>query len=203
MKRVIDSLSLQSPAIDQHHSFAFQGNYNRQDVHQPDDCSWHPCQTIIVPHEEQKKKWLDLDADRRKQLKVRNSLLSLISSLSGHSRLLQIGGWLLAGAATIGAGYHAWDNKGPRTEEEVGLLPYSHSDISLLNLVTETSFHVGLQRWQRDAYVRTEEFRNHGPRAPTIWVLVDGRDKIPKSAIEAGKDKNGHPVYFARVLLRR
>jgi hypothetical protein len=47
--------------------------------------------------------------------------------------------------------------------------------------------------------VRTEEFRNHGPRAPTTWVLVDGRDKIPKSAIEAGKDKDGHPMYFARV----
>ena len=56
-----------------------------------------------------------------------------------------------------------------------------------------------MQRWQRDAYVRTEEFRNHGPRAPTTWVLVDGRDKIPKSAIEAGKDKDDHPIYFARV----
>ena len=52
----------------------------------------------------------------------------------------------------------------------------------------------GLQGWQRDAYVRTEEFRNHGPRAPTTWVLVDGRDKIPKSAIEAGTDKDGHPI---------
>ena len=47
--------------------------------------------------------------------------------------------------------------------------------------------------------MRTEEFRNHGPRAPTTWVLVDGRDNIPKSAIEAGKDKDGHPMYFARV----
>jgi hypothetical protein len=57
----------------------------------------------------------------------------------------------------------------------------------------------GLQRWQRDAYVRTEEFRNHGPRTPTTWVLVDRRDKIPKSAIEAGKDKDDHLIYFARV----
>ncbi len=56
-----------------------------------------------------------------------------------------------------------------------------------------------MQRWQRDAYVRTEEFRNHGPRTPTTWVLVDERDKIPKSAIEAGRDKDGHPMYFARV----
>jgi hypothetical protein len=47
--------------------------------------------------------------------------------------------------------------------------------------------------------VRTEEFRNHGPRAPTTWILVDGRDKIPNSAIEAGKDKDGHPTYIARA----
>jgi hypothetical protein len=57
----------------------------------------------------------------------------------------------------------------------------------------------GLQSWQRDAYARTEEFRNHGPRAPTTWVLVDGRDKIPNSAIEAGKDRDGNPIYIARV----
>jgi len=47
--------------------------------------------------------------------------------------------------------------------------------------------------------VRTEEFRNHGPRAPTTWVLVDGRDNIPNSALEAGKDKDGHSMYIARV----
>jgi len=69
--------------------------------------------------------------------------LSHLESLSGHSRFRQIGGGLLAGAATIGAGYHAWDeNKKGRTEEEVGLLPYSHSDFSLLTL-EETSSHVG------------------------------------------------------------
>jgi len=67
------------------------GNYNCQDVHQPDDCSWHPGQTVIVPQEEQKKKWHDLDDDRREQLKI--------------------GGGLLAGTATIDAGYHAWDKK--------------------------------------------------------------------------------------------
>ncbi len=31
------------------------------------------------------------------------------------------------------------------------------------------------------------------------WVPVDGRDKIPSSAIEAGKDKDGHPIYIARA----
>jgi hypothetical protein len=106
----------------------------------------------------------------------------------------------LAGAATIDAGYHAWDeNKKGRSEEDVNLLPPFQSDFSCLPSSKKQGFMWGLQRWQRDAYVRTEEFRNHGPRAPTTWVLVDGRDKIPKSAIEAGKDKDGHPIYFARV----
>jgi hypothetical protein len=57
----------------------------------------------------------------------------------------------------------------------------------------------GLQGWLRDAYVRTEEFRNHGPRAPTTWVLVDGRDNIPRSAIEAGINRDGHPIYISRA----
>jgi hypothetical protein len=56
-----------------------------------------------------------------------------------------------------------------------------------------------VQGWHKDSYARTEEFRNHGPRAPTTWVLVDGPDKIPKSALEAGRDKDDHPIYIARA----
>jgi len=56
-----------------------------------------------------------------------------------------------------------------------------------------------VQGWHQDSRARTEEFRNHGPRSPTTWVLVDGRDKIPNSAIEAGRDKDGHPIYIARA----
>jgi hypothetical protein len=56
-----------------------------------------------------------------------------------------------------------------------------------------------VQGWHQDSVARTEEFRNHGPRAPATWVLVDGRDKIPNSALEAGKDKDGHPIYIARA----
>ena len=137
MKRVVRHLSLRSINLI---CLPLQGNYNRQDVSQPDDCSWHPDQTVIVPHEEQKKKWRELDDNRRKQLKVQ---ISFILNPCRHSRVLQIGGGLLAGAATIGAGYHAWDeNKKARTEEEVGLL-LSHSDFSLLTRVEETSSHVG------------------------------------------------------------
>lgn len=56
-----------------------------------------------------------------------------------------------------------------------------------------------MQGWHKDSVARTEEFRNHGPRAPVTWVLVDGRDKIPNSALEAGKDKDGHTIYVARA----
>ena len=56
-----------------------------------------------------------------------------------------------------------------------------------------------MQSWHQDSCARTEEFRNHGPRAPVTWVLVDGRDKIPNSALEAGRDKDGHPIYIARA----
>ena len=66
-----------------------------------------------------------------------------LESLLGHSRLLQIGGGLLAGAATIGAGYHAWNENKGRSEEEVRLLSHPRSDVSLLTLVEETSPHVG------------------------------------------------------------
>ena len=105
----------------------------------------------------------------------------------------------MTGTATIDAGYHAWDENKGRSEDEVGLLLHSYLTFPYLPSLKKQALTWGLQRWQRDAYVRTEEFRNHGPRAPTTWVLVDGRDKIPKSAIEAGKDKDGHPMYFARV----
>ena len=121
MEGVIGRLSLQS--ISFIFFLPFQGNYNREGVHQPDDCSWHPNQTVVIPHEEQKKRWWDLDDNRREQVKVQTSHLE---SLSGHSRLVQIGGGLLAGAATINAGYHAWDENKGRTEEKVGLLPHSH-----------------------------------------------------------------------------
>ena len=60
-----------------------------------------------------------------------------------RSRLLQIGRGLLAGAATIDAGYHVWDEDKGRSEEEVRLLPHSHSDFPVLPLVEETGPHVG------------------------------------------------------------
>ncbi|KAI0277393.1 carbohydrate-binding module family 12 protein [Russula aff. rugulosa BPL654] len=96
---------------------------------------------------------------------------------------LKIGGGLLAGAAIIGGGYMAWhEHEKKKTEEEKQALTW------------------GVQDWHKDSYTRTEEFRNHGPRGTgTTWVLVDGRDKIPNSALEAGRDRDNNPIYIARA----
>ena len=59
----------------------------------------------------------------------------------------------------------------------------------------------GAREWLQGAHERTEEFRNHGLRGPMSWVLVEGRDKIPRSALQAGKDKDGNPIYIARAYL--
>jgi hypothetical protein len=132
--------------------FPFLGNYRGQDVHPPDDCSRHPDQTVDIPHEEQKKKWYDLDDKRKKELEVsyKISLLSLnfFSETKTHDPLVQIGGGLLAGAALIGGGYYAWhEHEKRKTEEEVSFFPqhyYSHFFSLTRTFVNkETKPHVG------------------------------------------------------------
>lgn len=106
----------------------------------------------------------------------------------------------MAGAAIIGGGYYAWhEHEKKKTEEEVSFLPYYHVVFSTYPRPKKQALTWGVQSWHQDSRGRTEEFRNHGPRAPTTWVLVDGRDKIPNSALEAGRDKDGHPIYIARA----
>ena len=113
---------------------------------------------------------------------------------------LQIGGGLLAGAALIGGGYVAWhEHEKKKTEEEVSLLLHYYVFFANLPSSKKQALTWGAQGWQRDAHARTEEFRNHGPRDVTSWVLVEGRTKIPRSALQAGKDKDGNPIYIARA----
>jgi hypothetical protein len=113
----------------------------------------------------------------------------------------QIGGGLLAGAAVLGAGYAAWHahENNQKTQEQASFhhlnsrtLPYSPSP-------KEQALTWGVQGWLRDAQARTEEFRNHGPRGPTTWVLVEGRENIPRPALEAGRDRDGNSIYIARA----
>ncbi|THH20807.1 hypothetical protein EW146_g637 [Bondarzewia mesenterica] len=61
----------------------------------------HPDQTVDIPHEEQNKKWYDLDEHRKKQLEV--------------------GGGLLAGLAVIGGGYMAYRAHEKSEEEKKAL----------------------------------------------------------------------------------
>ena len=45
------------------------------------------------------------------------------------------------------------------------------------------------------AYHKHEEHKN----GPPTWVEVEGRDNIPENAIEAGRDRDNHPIYIARA----
>ena len=113
---------------------------------------------------------------------------------------LQIGGGLLVGASLIGGGYHAWRQHGDRiSDEQVSCLLHYYGFSRTYQPSKKQAFTWGVQGWLRDAHARTEEFRNHGPRDVTSWVLVEGRNKIPRSALQAGKDKDGNPIYIARA----
>jgi hypothetical protein len=140
-----------------------KGDYHGQDVQQPSDYNNHSDQTVEVPHEEQKKNWLDLSDDRKKQLKI--------------------GGGIAAGLALLGGGYYAYHQheEHKKSEEEQEALTW------------------GAQGWAKDSQAKTEEFRKHGPRLPATWVLVEGRDKIPKAALVVGKDKDGYSIFVARA----
>jgi hypothetical protein len=142
-----------------------KGDYHGQDVHPPTDYNnKHPDQIVEVTHEEQKKNWMDLSDERKKQLKM--------------------GGGVAAGLGLLAGGYYAWHQheEHKKSDEEKDALKW------------------GAQNWAKDSQAKTEEFRNHGPRGATSWVLVEGRDKIPKSAFVAGKDKDNHPLYVCRAF---
>jgi len=97
---------------------------------------------------------------------------------------LKVGGGIAAGAALLGAGYFAWHKheEHKKSEEEKDALKW------------------GVQGWAKESQAKTEEFRNHGPRAPFTWVLVEGRENIPKSALVAGTDQNNNPIFIARAF---
>ncbi|ETW80945.1 carbohydrate-binding module family 12 protein [Heterobasidion irregulare TC 32-1] len=97
-----------------------------------------------------------------------------------RKKQLELGGGLLAGAAILGGGYLAY-HEHEKNEEEKKALTWE------------------LQNWLRDAQTRTDDFRAHGPRGPTTWVLTEGHN-IPDGAIVGGTD-NGSPLYIARAFV--
>lgn len=72
--------------------------------------------------------------------------------------------------------------------------------LPLLTKTQKDALKWGAQNWAKESQAKTEEFRNHGPRGAVTWVLVEGREKIPKSAFEAGRDKDNHPLYVCRAF---
>ncbi|KAH9054271.1 hypothetical protein EDB87DRAFT_1702709 [Lactarius vividus] len=101
-----------------------------------------------------------------------------------RKKKLKIGGGIAAGLGIIGAGYYAYHKheEHKKSEEDKEALAW------------------GVQGWAKESQAKTEEFRNHGPRAPATWVLVEGRDNIPPSALVAGNDKDGNKIYVARAF---
>jgi hypothetical protein len=51
----------------------------------------------------------------------------------------------------------------------------------------------------RDAQTHHEGYSGRDSCGPPTWVLVDGRENIPDSAIVAGRDRDNHPIYIARA----
>jgi len=97
---------------------------------------------------------------------------------------IKVGGGMVAGASILGTGYLPWH------KHEENKLSEDEKDALIW----------GVQGWVKDSQAKTEEFRKHGPRAPYTWVLVEGRDNIPKSALVAGKDQNNSPIFIARAF---
>ncbi|TFK54526.1 carbohydrate-binding module family 12 protein [Heliocybe sulcata] len=96
-----------------------------------------------------------------------------------RKKQLEIGGGLLAGLTALGAGYFAYKEH-EKSEEEKKANVWA------------------FQNWLHDAQQRTEAFYRDGPRAPTTWVLVHGKN-IPEGAIQGGEE-HGQPLYICRAF---
>ncbi len=176
-----------------------QGDYHGQDVQQPSDYSNHPDQTVEVTHEEQKKKWWDLDDERKKQLKVR-ALSEVVVGISHYPRsVAALRQALLSSVRDTTPGTSTRNTKNQTMMWDYYFIFCFTRYLYLSIKKKKEALTWGAQGWAKDSQATTEEFRNHGPRAPATWVLVEGRDNIPSSAFVAGNDKDGNKIYVARA----
>jgi len=134
---------------------------------------------------------------------------------SGHSFSAGKVGALAAGAAAIGVGayaYHEHDKhkKEKAEDEKQGLIQgyppepqyrpeedreqrHGHSlTPGMAGGLLAGAAAIGVGAY---AYHEHEKHKN----GPPTWVEVEGRDNIPENAIEAGKDRDNHPIYIARA----
>lgn len=86
----------------------------------------------------------------------------------------------------------------PRQEHEHC---HEHPQVPVQNTNPVTNYDSPKSRdeWLQNARRYTDEFNRNGPRAPTTWVLVSGRD-IPREAIEAGREGD-NVLYIARAYV--
>lgn len=176
-----------------------QGDYHGQDVQQPSDYNNHPDQTVEVPHEEQKKNWYELDDERKKQLKVR-ALSGVVVSILHYPRLVAALRQVLP--SSVGDTLPIKSTRNTKNQKKRWDYCFAFCSTRYLYLLEKKKDALtwGAQGWAKDSQAKTEEFRRHGPRAAATWVMVDGRDNIPKSALVAGKDKENNPIFIARAF---
>ncbi|KAH9961258.1 hypothetical protein BC827DRAFT_334920 [Russula dissimulans] len=197
----------------------------RGDVKQPDSYGQYP---VDVPQQEQKKKWYDVDDKHKKQIEVAGGIAAGAALLAGGiaayrhheqkkkteeevSTLSFFSGFHVV---PFQGDYHGDDVKQPNDssqhtdqtvnvpQQEQGKKLYDDKHKKQLEAAGGIAAGAALLAGGYAAYQhhehkkQTEEGENAGP---VTWIHVERREDIPPQALEVGRDRDGNPIYVARV----